>query len=136
MPRLQHLFCSGFCLINIAAFSQGLPKHPTSQQIAGYQLHQQQQWISSQQPKNSVLYQNGAGSAGSLQFTFGKKKESAPLFQTPVGYLPQVTQLNQVNQTASAHEKIPPVAQFNAWKNFSKWKHLFDGGSHLGLISF
>jgi hypothetical protein len=135
MPRLQHLICSGFCLINIAAFSQGLPKHPTSQQIAGYQLHQQQQWINNQQPKNSVLYQNNSN-AGSLQFTFGKKEKSMPVFQTPAGYLPQAAHLKQIGQTTTVREKIPPVGQFNAWKNFSKWKHLFDGGSHLGLIGF
>ena len=135
MPHLQHLICSGFCLINIAAFSQGLPKHPTSQQIAGYQLHQQQQWLNSQQPKNSVLYQNNSN-AGSLQFTFGKKEKSMPVFQTPVGYLPQAAQLKEADQSTNAHEKVPPVGQFNTWKNFSKWKHLFDGGSHLGLVSF
>lgn len=137
MPRIQHLICSGFCLMNITAFSQSLPKNPTSQQIAGYQLHQQQQWINSQQPKNSVLYKNNTSSgAGSVEFTLGKKRESIPVFKSPTAYLPQATQLKQVNQTATAHEKVPPVGQFSIWKNYSKWKHLFDGGYHLGLISF
>ncbi len=140
MPRIQNLLCSGFCLMNITVFSQGLPKHPTSQQIAGYQLHEQKQWINSQQPKNSVLYQlnNGSSGSGSLNFTLGKKEKTPPLFQSPIGYVDGNTyKLGPANKTlTTSSEKVPPVGQFAIWRNSSKWKHLFDGGYHFGLISF
>ena len=141
MPRNQLLLCSGFCLMNITALSQALPKHPTSQQVMGYQVLQQKKWIEDQQPTNSVLYKFnkevvGPGSE-SYQFTFGKKENTIPLFQTPVAYINKnISNLKFGYKISTAHKKIPPVGQFPIWKNSSKWKHLYDGGYHSGLISF
>jgi hypothetical protein len=141
MPRKQLLFCSGFCLMNITALSQALPKHPTSQQVMGYQVHQQQIWIENQQPTNSVLYKlnrEGVGpGSGSYQLTFGKNEHAIPLFQTPAAYINEdINNLRLGSKMSTTHKKIPAVGQFSVWKNSSKWRHLYDGGYQPGLISF
>lgn len=80
MPRIIYLVCSGICLLlTTAAYGQApLPKHPSLQQIVGYQMRQQHAWNLQQLPANSVLLKNAQNYTAHLTYLHHRDQRKLP----------------------------------------------------------
>lgn len=99
-----------------ASFAQAFSKHPTIQQVVGYQQYEQRQWTTSQLPKNSVmLLSDQRFAAGhSLHYEFGKEKK------IPMAFVLSKYEFPGVQTTAPSS---PPSARLNLPRfNYRQWQ--------------
>ena len=99
MPQSKFILCGAVCsLIVIAATSQSLPKHPTIQQVVGFQQYQQQKWNMKQLPANSVLYKHYSNS---IELPF---ENSFKPIQSKEIFLPAVNLYSSPGQTDLSYD--------------------------------
>lgn len=128
MPHSKSVLCSGVCFLFAAVtIAQSLPKHPTMQQVVGFQIYQQQIWNLKQIPVNSVLY---TYQSRSLNFPVEKKFSisHAPAFTFQFAsrnYLQTANDLN-INfslSTSNLHSYLLQKGkQSYQWQKQSWWK--------------
>lgn len=104
----------------VAAKTQGLPKKPTIQQLAGYQNKQQLNWQQKQLPTSSVTYRFSNKTTQTVQF--GKLQTNKP---ATTGYILPL-QLKPTQQTTPTpflkSYLLQERQQYIKWQKQSWWR--------------
>jgi hypothetical protein len=131
----RSIFPAAFVMVILPSlsFAQALSKHPTIQQVVGYQQFEQRQWTTRQLPKNSVmLLSDQRFAAGhSLQYEFGKGKKTPTPFVLSKYELPG-TPVTQLSSSPSSLVNLPRF-NYRQWQREGRLKQLMGTQNSLWL---
>lgn len=100
------MVCSGICLLFTTTLTGQAPhpKHPTLQQVVGYQLQQQRAWSHQHLPANSVLFKSQPAYRASSTFQNRKYLMDLTAYHTPYGFSIKPTYSLYPNYSAALEE--------------------------------
>lgn len=140
MTRIRFILsCSCGLSAAITVTAQNLPKHPTAQQVIGYQLQQEKMWRVQQLPPSSVLYKYIHQSTRSLSYNYQFKKQKETSFSMPLLNRSSIRliELPANNQPSLLQSQLLKQKEhYNLWKKQSWWKDPQQAQGSLWLRDF